>query len=68
MEEVHEGQERKNGKDYSIHPYIVAQIYCLVHGNKISETGIIAAILHDNIENAKKSYRQENYDSIQKDF
>jgi len=68
MEEVHDGQTRKNNKPYNIHPYMVVRIYCLVHGKKISETGIIAAILHDNIENAKKSNKVENYDTIQKDF
>lgn len=68
MEQVHAWQTRKNNKPYHIHPYMVAHIYCMSHGNKISETGIIAAILHDNIENAKKSWIREDYYTIRETF
>lgn len=68
MEEVHKWQKRKNWKDYHIHPYLVARIYCMAHGQNISETGIIAALLHDNIENAKKSNIVEDFESIQEKF
>lgn len=67
MEEVHEWQTRKNWWHYHIHPYMVAQIYCGIH-QRISETGIVAAILHDNIENAKKSWKVENYFTIKESF
>lgn len=68
MEEVHSWQTRKNGNPYHIHPYQVAKIYCKVHGRRISETGIIAALLHDNIENAHKSGKEESYNSIEEKF
>lgn len=68
MEEVHEWQTRKSWKPYHIHPYLVARIYCIAHGKNISETGIIAALLHDNIENAEKSDIVEDYESIKEKF
>jgi guanosine-3',5'-bis(diphosphate) 3'-pyrophosphohydrolase len=68
MEQAHKWQKRKNNKPYHIHPYAVAQIYCMVHKEKISERGIIAAILHDNIENADKSWVVEDYNTIYESF
>lgn len=64
MEKVHVWQVRKSWKPYHIHPYVVAQTYCMVHMHNVSERWIIAALLHDNIENAIKSWETENYDTI----
>ncbi len=48
--EVHEGQKRRSGEPYIIHPVEVARIVCKAGGD---ENMIIAALLHDVIEDGK---------------
>lgn len=46
-EKAHAGQLRKSGEPYITHPFAVAQI---VAGLRMDEDSIIAAILHDSVE------------------
>lgn len=64
MEKIHRGRNRANGDPYHIHPYEVARIYCDFHSENISSIGIIAALLHDNIEDALKTGYTENYSTL----
>ncbi|MDM8534453.1 bifunctional (p)ppGpp synthetase/guanosine-3',5'-bis(diphosphate) 3'-pyrophosphohydrolase [Clostridiaceae bacterium HSG29] len=50
--EAHEGQKRKSGEDYFIHPIAVSLILA---GMKMDEETIIASILHDVVEDTKYS-------------
>ncbi len=57
---AHEGQKRKSGQPYIVHPILVAAITALVSGD---ETMVQAALLHDVIEDT--SYTIED---LQKEF
>ena len=46
-EEAHEGQRRKSGEPYVIHPILVAAITAVISGD---ETMVITALLHDVVE------------------
>jgi guanosine-3',5'-bis(diphosphate) 3'-pyrophosphohydrolase len=52
---VHEGQTRKSGEDYICHPVSVAISLAEMH---MDANGIMAAILHDVIEDCKISKKQ----------
>ncbi|PPD49458.1 MAG: bifunctional GTP diphosphokinase/guanosine-3',5'-bis(diphosphate) 3'-diphosphatase [Methylobacter sp.] len=52
---VHEGQIRKSGEDYICHPISVAISLAEMH---MDANGIMAAILHDVIEDCKVSKKQ----------
>ena len=47
---AHEGQYRKSGEPYIIHPILVATIVASISNDK---TMIIAALLHDVVEDTK---------------
>jgi len=49
----HEGQKRKSGEPYIIHPVAVAQI---VADQKLDSESIIAALLHDVIEDTEATH------------
>ena len=49
----HEGQKRKSGEPYIIHPLAVAQI---VADQKLDSESIIAALLHDVIEDTEATH------------
>jgi len=59
-ERAHEGQKRKSGEPYIIHPVSVAQI---VAEQKLDSESIIAALLHDVIEDTPVTY-----DEVAKQF
>ena len=46
-EEAHEGQRRKSGEPYVIHPILVAAITAAISGD---ETMVVTALLHDVVE------------------
>lgn len=48
--EVHQGQKRKSGEDYIIHPYEVAKLLTEIGAD---EDVICAALLHDTVEDSK---------------
>ncbi len=50
--EAHEGQYRKSGEPYIIHPILVAAITAYVTDD---ETMVVAALLHDVVEDTDKS-------------
>ena len=50
--EAHDGQKRKSGEEYFIHPIAVSLILA---GMKMDEETIIASILHDVVEDTKYS-------------
>ena len=52
-EKCHEGQKRKSGEPYIIHPVAVAQI---VADQKLDSESIIAALLHDVIEDTPATH------------
>ncbi len=51
--EAHEGQFRKSGEPYVIHPILVAAIVASIAGDKAM---VIAALLHDVVEDTKIEY------------
>lgn len=53
---VHQGQRRRSGEPYVLHPIAVAQIVCQEMG--LGSTTICAALLHDVIEDS--SYTRED--------
>lgn len=53
--ELHEGQLRKSGEPYIVHPLAVAEILAEFH---MDETSLIAAILHDVVEDTHVSVEQ----------
>lgn len=53
--EAHEGQSRRSGEPYIFHPLEVARILALMH---LDSKSIIAAILHDVIEDTSHSKEQ----------
>lgn len=53
--EKHEGQQRASGEPYITHPIEVASILINL---KMDETTIIAALLHDTIEDTKTTYKE----------
>ena len=52
-DKCHEGQKRKSGEPYIIHPLAVAQI---VADQKLDSESIIAALLHDVIEDTEATH------------
>ena len=52
-DKCHEGQKRKSGEPYIIHPLAVAQI---VADQKLASESIIAALLHDVIEDTEATH------------
>lgn len=64
LEKKFHWKKRKTWEEYHSHPYEVARIFIEIHGNRISETGLIACILHDNIEDID----EENFDEIKEEF
>ena len=57
--EAHEGQKRKSGEDYFIHPIAVSLILA---GMKMDEETIMASMLHDVVEDTK--YTKEEISEI----
>jgi GTP diphosphokinase / guanosine-3',5'-bis(diphosphate) 3'-diphosphatase len=53
-EHAHQGQKRKSGEDYIIHPVMVAEMVCEAQGDQES---IIAALLHDTVEDTKTTFK-----------
>lgn len=51
---AHEGQQRKSGEPYAVHPILVASIVAFLGGD---ETMVISALLHDIIEDT--TYKRE---------
>ena len=54
-EEAHKGQLRKSGEDYITHPVAVTQILAELG---LNETTLIAALLHDTVEDTRYSLEQ----------
>ena len=54
-DKCHDGQKRKSGEPYIIHPLAVAQI---VAEQKLDSESIIAALLHDVIEDTAASHEE----------
>ena len=54
-DKCHEGQKRKSGEPYIIHPLAVAQI---VADQKLDSESIIAALLHDVIEDTAATHEE----------
>ncbi len=54
-EKYHEGQFRKSGEKYIVHPYEVALILARL---KLDDDTIIAGILHDTLEDTSVSYSE----------
>jgi GTP pyrophosphokinase len=54
-EEAHKGQLRKSGEDYITHPVAVTQILAELG---LNETTLIAALLHDTVEDTPYSLEQ----------
>ena len=52
--EMHEGQKRKDGSDYIIHPLAVAQIIAEL---SLDTDAILGALLHDCIEDTPATYQ-----------
>jgi (p)ppGpp synthase/HD superfamily hydrolase len=46
-EQAHQGQQRKSGEGFIVHPVSVAEIVCDLGGDT---EGIVAALLHDTVE------------------
>lgn len=59
---MHQGQYRKNGTEYIEHPIKVAEYVSRFKISQNIETLIIAAYLHDTLENTKATY----YDIVKK--
>jgi GTP pyrophosphokinase len=59
-QEAHEGQKRKSGKPYLVHPIGVAKLLLEI---RVSSNTIVAALLHDVIEESGVTQ-----DDIKKDF
>ena len=55
-EKAHEGQKRKSGEPYIIHPLAVAQI--VAEELKLDSESIMAALLHDVIEDTPATHEQ----------
>ena len=55
-QQAHEGQRRKSGEPYIIHPLAVAQI--VAEELKLDSESIIAALLHDVIEDTASTHEQ----------
>ena len=55
-EEAHQGQKRKSGEPYIIHPLAVAQI--VAEELKLDSESIMAALLHDVIEDTHATHEQ----------
>ena len=58
--EAHDGQKRKSGEPYVIHPILVAAITAFISGD---ETMVASALLHDVVEDT-----DYDIDDIQKEF
>ena len=58
-EEAHQGQLRKSGEDYITHPVAVTQILAELG---LNETTLIAALLHDTVEDTPYSLDQLRQD------
>ena len=58
-EEAHQGQLRKSGEDYITHPVAVTQILAELG---LNETTLIAALLHDTVEDTPYSLDQLRHD------
>lgn len=54
-EAAHEGQVRKSGEKYFVHPYEVSKILAELH---MDDTTIIGGLLHDVIEDTKYTYEE----------
>jgi GTP pyrophosphokinase len=52
---LHQGQVRKSGEPYIIHPVAVAEILTSLH---MDETSLVAALLHDVVEDTQVSVKQ----------
>lgn len=55
--QAHRGQKRKTGDDYIVHPLAVANILAEMH---LDEETVVAAILHDTVEDARVSIKDIN--------
>ncbi|MEM1100086.1 MAG: bifunctional (p)ppGpp synthetase/guanosine-3',5'-bis(diphosphate) 3'-pyrophosphohydrolase [Pseudomonadota bacterium] len=53
--EMHEGQMRRSGEPYFTHPVAVAEILA---EQKLDDTTIVTALLHDTVEDTRASYTQ----------
>ncbi|MEL6914668.1 MAG: bifunctional (p)ppGpp synthetase/guanosine-3',5'-bis(diphosphate) 3'-pyrophosphohydrolase [Pseudomonadota bacterium] len=53
--DMHEGQTRRSGEPYFTHPVAVAEILA---EQKLDDTTIVTALLHDTVEDTRASYSQ----------
>ncbi len=53
--EAHDGQKRKSGEDYIWHPF---QIFKILVDYEADETTLIAAVLHDTVEDTEVTFEQ----------
>ncbi|MEO0676824.1 MAG: bifunctional (p)ppGpp synthetase/guanosine-3',5'-bis(diphosphate) 3'-pyrophosphohydrolase [Pseudomonadota bacterium] len=53
--EMHDGQLRRSGEPYFTHPVAVAEILA---EQKLDDTTIVTALLHDTVEDTRASYSQ----------
>jgi GTP pyrophosphokinase len=65
MEEVHKGQKRLSGEDFSFHPLNVGAI---VADMNLDSTSIVTALLHNTIRDKTGKERQEIISMIQERF
>lgn len=54
-EKMHRGQKRRSGEPYIMHPIAVAEILA---GQKLDDSTIATAILHDTLEDTKSTFKQ----------
>ncbi|MDQ1341186.1 MAG: diphosphokinase / guanosine-3,5-bis(diphosphate) 3-diphosphatase, partial [Campylobacterota bacterium] len=55
---AHEGQTRKSGEPYVVHPILVSAIVAAIGGD---ETMIIASILHDVVEDTPRTLEEVQF-------
>lgn len=60
-DQAHHGQMRKSGEPYILHPLAVAEIVVGMHMDKLS---IIAALLHDVVEDTTVSLKEIDRKSV----